>query len=352
MDSRTRMLTALDVGTPDRVPCALGFYPVDLSSLLPPGQQVIGGLDVVFVRFNATEAEEKWRQSARTAPDDTRIGTFAQIDNYNRWSYQPQKPEKRNPLARAASLDELRSFTFPEIVLTDQIKTISQQVAAHHARGLAVGCNLPHLGGELFEAAWRLRGLENFLLDLIERPKWAHLLLDRLTVIACRYAAAVAQADVDVMALGDDIGMPGTLMMSPECWQTFFKPRMAQIIQTARMVKPDIRVIFHSDGTYMPIIPDLIDIGVNGINPLQADHMDALKIRKQFGPELAFWGTVGSQTTFSFASPEAIMREVKNRIDTLGPAGLIMSPAYDIDEPDISWKNIAAFLEAVYVYGG
>lgn len=351
MDSRTRVLTALDGGTPDRIPCALGFYPIDITRLLPPGQRVTGGVDVVFVRFNPAPAEERWRQMARLSPDDTRLGTFYQVTTYEGWSYQPQKPEQRNPLARAKSLDELRNFAFPEIDVEDQIGGVADEVAAYHDQGLAVGCNIPHLGGELFEAAWRLRGLENFLLDLVERPAWAHLLLDRLTAMECRYAEAVARADVDIMALGDDIAMPGTLMISPECWQTFFKPRMAQIIGAARAIKPDVRVIFHSDGSFAPLIPDLIDIGINGINPLQADHMDAAEIRAQYGPALAFFGTIGSQTTFSFASPEAIKHEVKNRIEVLGPAGLILSPAYDIDEPDITWQNIAAFMEAVHDFG-
>ena len=335
MNARTRVLTALHGGTPDRIPCALGFYPVDISQRFPPGIEVAGDVDVAFVRFNPAE----------------RLGTFKQLANYEQWSYLPQILEQRNPLARAKSLEELRDFAFPEIDVDDQIPMVAQRVSAYHAQGLAVGSNLPHLGGELFEAAWRLRGLENFLLDLIDRPTWAHLLLDRLTAMECRYATAVAKAGVDIMALGDDIGMPGTMMIGPEYWRAFFKPRMEHIIQTARAIKPDIAVIFHSDGYFAPIIPDLMDIGINGINPLQADHMDAVEIRKQYGPELVFWGTVGSQTTFSFATPEAIKREVKVRIDTLGPAGLILSPAYDIDEPDIHWQNIVAFIEAVHQYG-
>ena len=84
-----------------------------------------------------------------------------------------------------------------------------------HAPGLAAGGNLPHLGGELFEAAWRLRGLENFLLDLVERKDMAHFLLDRLADLARRNAAALARPGVDVLALDDDVGMPGTMMISP-----------------------------------------------------------------------------------------------------------------------------------------
>jgi uroporphyrinogen decarboxylase len=113
---------------------------------------------------------------------------------------------------------------------------------------------MPHLGGELFEAAWRLRGLENLLLDLIERPDWAHYLLDRLADLARRNAATLAQAGVDVLALDDDVGMPKTMMISPAMWRQFFKPRLANIIQAARLVKSDLRVLFHSDGYFEPIV--------------------------------------------------------------------------------------------------
>jgi len=74
--------------------------------------------------------------------------------------------------------------------------------------------------------------------------------------------------------------------------------------------------------------------------------MDAVRIRRRYGPRLALWGTVGRQTTFAFASPDEIRREVETRIETLGRAGLILCPAYDIDEPDVPWENVAAFLEA------
>jgi uroporphyrinogen decarboxylase len=154
-----------------------------------------------------------------------------------------------------------------------------------------------------------------------------------------------------VLALDDDVGMPGTMMISPATWREFFQPRLAEIIQAARAIKPDLRVLFHSDGYFEPIVGDLIDIGVNAINPLQPEHMDAARIRRRFGSRLALWGTVGRQTTFSFATPDAIRQEVKQRIETLGRAGLILCPAYDIDEPDIPWENIAAFLEAAEAYG-
>jgi uroporphyrinogen decarboxylase len=216
---------------------------------------------------------------------------------------------------------------------------------------MAVGANLPHLGGELFETAWRLRGLENFLMDLALRPEWAHFLLDRLTDLACKNAEALAIAGVDILALDDDVGMPGSMMISPAMWAEFFHPRFARIIGSARAIHPGLRVLFHSDGYFEPIIPSLIELGVNAINPIQPDHMDARRIRSRFGPRLALWGTVGAQTTFSFSTPDAIRHEVKDRIETLGRAGLILCPAYDIDEPDVPWENVAAFLEAAEAYG-
>jgi uroporphyrinogen decarboxylase len=175
--------------------------------------------------------------------------------------------------------------------------------------------------------------------------------LDQLTGLARRNAEALAFAGVDVLSLDDDVGMPCTMFISPAMWRRFFKHRMAEIIGAAKAIKPDVRILYHSDGYIEPIVGDLIDIGVNALNPLQPEHMDATRIRQKYGQRLALWGTVGFQTTLSFGTPEEIRFEVKRRIDTIGRAGLVLCPAYDVDEPDIPWENVAAFLEAVELYG-
>ena len=351
MNARERLLAALDGQEPDRVPCALSFYRVDVERLAPSGAWSDDMVDVRFVRFPPSPEGEALGRLGRPFPPDTRLGTFDQITTYHRWSYRPQTPERRNPLARASSLDDLRRFPFPDASAPLHMAGLAQQVRDLHGRGLAAGGNLPHLGGELFETAWRLRGLESFLLDLIERPDWAAYLIERLTQLASRNARSLAKAGVDLLALDDDIGMPGAMMISPTTWRRFFKPPLADIIQAARALKPDLRVLFHSDGFFEPIIGDLIEIGVNCINPLQPDHMNAARIRRRYGTRLALWGTVGGQTTFSCSTAEAIRREVKVRIDTLGRSGLVLSPAYDLGEPDIPWENIAAFLQAARAYG-
>ena len=351
MNGRERILTALAGGEPDHIPCALNFYRVELEALAPAGQLDEARVDVDFVRFMPSPEEEALRQRAEPFDPDTRLGTPAQVDTYARWQYAPRRPEQSNPLAQARTLDELRDFPFPDLTTPYHVEGLARQVNDLHARGLAAGGNLPHLGGELFEAAWRLRGLENFLVDLLQRPAWAHFLLDRLAELACRNAETLAQAGIDVLALDDDVGMPGSMMISPAIWRAFFKPRVAEIIRTARAIKPALQVVYHSDGYFEPIVGDLIEIGVNAINPLQPEHMDAARVRQRYGTRLALWGTVGRQTTFSFARPDAIRREVRQRIAELGRAGLILCPAYDIDEPDIPWANIAAFLKAVRDYG-
>ncbi len=351
MKSRERLLAAMDGGTPDRVPCALAFYPVDLRRLAPRDVYRDDLVDVHFVSFPLSLEEKALRARVASFRYETRLGTPSQVSTYVRWDYHPETPEQRNPLADAQALDDLRAYPFPDTSSPYRVDQLGQDVAAWQRRGLAVGGNLPHLGGELFEAAWRLRGLENFMLDLIERPDWADFLLDQLAGLACRNAEALAAAGVDVLSLDDDVGMPGTMFISPTAWRRFFKPRLADIIGAARAVKPDIRVLYHSDGYIEPIVGDLIEVGVNALNPVQPDHMDAVRIRRTYGPRLALWGTVGRQTTFSYGTPEEIRREVKHRIDTLGRSGLILCPAYDVDEPDIPWANVAAFLEAVEQYG-
>ncbi len=351
MNSRERLLTALRGGTPDRVPCALGFYHVDLAHPAPRGAQWDELVDIHFIRTPMSPEERALAERVERLPFDTRLGTPGQVLTYERCDYHPESLDDRNPLAHARTLDDLRAYPFPDTSRPYRVDDLSEKVAAWHARGLAVGGNLPHLGGELFESAWRLRGLSAFLLDLVKRPDWADFLLDRLAGLARRNAVALAAAGVDLLALDDDVGIPGTMFISPDLWRRFFKPRMAGIIRDARAVKPDLCVVYHSDGTITPIIEDLVEIGVNALNPLQPEHMDAQAVRRKHGPNLALWGTIGRQTTFSLDTPDSIRREVRLRIETLGRAGLVLCPAYDIDEPDIPRENIVAFLEAVRRYG-
>ncbi|MFH1679455.1 MAG: uroporphyrinogen decarboxylase family protein [Candidatus Eisenbacteria bacterium] len=351
MNARERVRFALEGGEPRPVPCALAFYDVNVRSLAPRGAFRDDSLDIEFVEYPAPPEEEALFERFYADPPDTRLGSRGQMATYAEWDYRPASKESRNPLAAARSLDDLERFALPTARGEPPVEELTRRVRDLHARGLAAGGNPPHLGGELFETAWRLRGLENFLIDLARRPEWADLLLDRLTVVAKRHAAALARAGADVLAIDDDVGMPGGLMISPAMWRRFFKGRLAEILGAARGESRGVRFLYHSDGAFDAILDDLVEIGFHAINPLQPEHMDAAAVRRRFGPSLALWGTVGRQTTFSFASPDEIREEVRLRVETLGRAGLVLSPAYDIDEPDIPWANIAAFLAAAREFG-
>jgi uroporphyrinogen decarboxylase len=270
------------------------------------------------------------------------VGTTAQLRVYHEWDYHPETAGGR--LSGALSVAELAEAVFPDLTSPQRYAGLAEQVRRWHEEGLAVAGSPPHLGGELFESAYRLRGFEQFLLDLKQQPALANYLLDQLTAVTIHNALVLAQAGVDVLLLDDDVAMPTGLLISPATWREFFQPRLRSIIQLAREASPDLLIFYHSDGNFTRLIPDLVEIGVNVINPVQPDCMDAAAIKAEFGDRLALWGTVGTAAAWDFGAPDQIRAEVRQRIQQLGPAGLLLAPAYDIDFTPLD--NIVAFVEA------
>jgi uroporphyrinogen decarboxylase len=350
MNSRERVLTTLAGGCPDRVPVALSFFHIDLEETAPPGAHIPGDVDVRFVWFQPSASEEDFGRFVERFPRDTHLGRAELLRTYAEWGYYPGQPGA-NPLAQATTPTDLEAFSWPDITAEYRSAKLGEQVEVLHHAGYAVAGGPPHLGGELFETAWRLRGLARFLLDLEDNSLLAHTLLDRLVDLCRHNTLLLARAGVDILVLDDDVGMPETMILSPKMWRTFLRPRMASIIESARAVKPDLRVLYHSDGVIEPIIEDLIEIGVDALNPAQPDRMDPQAIKHRYGDRLTLWGTVGVHTTFAHATPDQIRAEVRHRIETLGPRRFILCPAYDVNVPDTPWENIAAFLEAAAQYG-
>ena len=276
------------------------------------------------------------------------MGSLDQLRTYFEWGYFPERGPQR-PLSGAGSLAELIEYVLPDLTSASRHAGLREQVQYWHQRGLAVAGSPPHLGGELFETAWRLRGFEQFLIDLVERPQLAHYLLDQLTSMMAQNAAVLAQAGVDILLLDDDVAMPTGLMISPALWRVYFKPRLERIIELAREIAPDLIVFYHSDGDFSALLPDLVEIGVNVVNPVQPDCMNAQAIRGAFGSRLALWGTVGTAWTWDNGSPDQIRAEVQERIRLLGPGGLLVAPAYDLDYAPRA--NVEAFVQTVLTCG-
>ena len=348
MNSRDRVRQALLCRKPDRLPKALGFFPQALTAVPGIESEEYFSLDVRFAEFRPPDNQDKFLAYMNSLPEDIHLGNQAQLQTYHEWQYHPQKDAAR-PLSSIRSLAELAEFVFPDLSNPARYSGLSAQVKQWHAQGLAVAGSPPHLGGELFEAAWRLRGFENFMMDLVQRRDWANYLLDQLTSMLAENALIIARAGVDILLLDDDVAMPTQLMISPDMWRDYFKPRLAGVINLAREESPELLVFYHCDGNFTQLIPDLIDIGVNVINPVQPDCMDAAFIKREFGNTLAMWGAVGSARLWDRGTPEDIVNEVRRCIETLGPEGFLPAPAYDIDFAPL--ENIVAFIEAVNEFG-
>ena len=163
-------------------------------------------------------------------------------------------------------------------------------------------------------------------------------------------AKLYAQADVDILFLGDDIGMQQTIMMSEEMYTTWIKPRLKKIIGAAKAVRPDLLVFYHSCGYIEPFIPHLIEVGVDVLNPIQPECMDVEKIFREYGDRLSFHGTIGTQSVMPFGTPEEVRANVKRNLDLAGDkSGLFVAPTHLL-EPAVPWENIRAYVEACQNY--
>ena len=344
MNARERVREALLCRKPDKLPKALGFFDQSLEDIAPTRPENYFDLDVRFAEFDPPDNQDEFRRYMDQLPADIHVGSRAQLRTYHEWQYHPEKGTAR-PLSSVRSLKELVEYVLPDLANPNRHTGLSKQVQRWHTQGFAVAGMPPHLGGELFETAWRLRGFENFMIDLADRTDIIAYLLDQLTSMLIENALILARAGIDILLLDDDVAMPTGLMISPDTWRYHFKDRMARVINIAREESPDLLIFYHSDGDFTQLIPDLVDIGINVINPVQPDCMDRAAIKREFGDRLAMWGTVGTARLWDEGSPEQIRSEVRRCIETMGPEGLLLAPAYDIDFAP--FENIVAFVEAV-----
>ena len=248
----------------------------------------------------------------------------------------------RNPLKNCESLAEMTEYPFPDYTLADYSHQ-KGQVEAIHAKGLAA-CGGMQM--TIWEAAWYMRGMEELMMDMLEEDEKADYILDYVTKQSCHRAKKYAEAGCDMIFLGDDVGMQHTIMMSERLYCDYLKPRLKQVIDAARAVNPDILVLYHSDGFVVPFIPHLIEIGVDVLNPVQPECMDFAKIHAEFGDRLSFNGTIGTQTTMPFATPDGVRRKVFENLEIAGDKGGLAPCPSHLIEPEVPWENIEALVRA------
>ena len=261
-------------------------------------------------------------------------------------SYDHFVPPAR--MVNTESLDEIERFPLPDFDAEYRYAGLHEEVDAIRQRNLA---SVAFMAMTIFETAWQIRGLDQLLTDMITGEDRAACLLDRITELSAFRAKRFATAGVDVIHIGDEVGMQDRMFISPDTWRKWLKPRLAQVIGAAREVKPDVVVFYHSDGFVEPIIPELSEIGINALNPVQPECMDPAAVKERYGDRLAFWGTVGIQNTLPFGTPDDVEAEVKLRIETVGRGGgLYLSPTHVI-APEVPYENLFALVEAAKKYG-
>ena len=350
LTSRERVLTAISLREPDRVPMALSFYPTMLPQTGGKDADEQLGTDIRFVEFEPPIEQGKFLQYLERLPTHMTVGNLRTLRIYSEWGYHPETAGSE-PLAGARTLADVKSFSFPNLLEKRRHQHLKEKAQKIHSRGLAAAGLPPHMGGEIFEAAQRLRGFEQLMSDFFRNPQLVDYLFHQLAKIASQSVAILAAAGVDVICLDDDVGEPSRMMMGPDLWRRFLKDPLSQIISAARAENSSVQILYHSDGYIEPIIPDLIEIGVNAINPVQPDVMDPAALKERYGSKLAFWGTVGTASGWVYGTPSAIECEVKDRIETVGSGGgLVIAPAYDL-EPGVKWENVLAFVKAVQKHG-
>jgi uroporphyrinogen decarboxylase len=247
-----------------------------------------------------------------------------------------------HPLTEASSMEDLERYPWPALDKIDY-SYLRSQVEEIHSHGLAV---FVWAECTIWETAWYLRSMDNLFLDMADEDPMATYLFDKITDLACLRARQFAHSRVDILGLGDDIGMQQSTMMSVEMYRAWLKPRLARVIKAAKEIHPEILISYHSDGYILPFIDDLIELGVDILNPVQPECMSFAELHARFGGRLSFSGTLGTQRLLPFGTPEQIREEVHRNLKLAGPkGGLFCCPTHMV-EPEVPWENIMAYVDA------
>ncbi|MBX3084549.1 MAG: hypothetical protein KF716_23120 [Anaerolineae bacterium] len=383
MQPRDRVLTALAHHQPDRNPVDflatpeiwarlaehLHIDPVELTDTQffdPQWEAILRALQVdcrvvSYDQFCAppekalkpAAKQEWWKALSRSTPSRmwrqyTPDGVY-----YDIWGHQIAIVSNASgayeqftvfPLQNAESVEELHNHPWPEpdwfdfTPLRGVIQQINQE-RQHHIRFRI---------GSVFEIAWQLRGMQEFLVDLATDPDLPCYIMDRLTEVYVentRRALTLAGDSIDMVYFYDDVATQQSLMISQTMWRKYIKPYHARLIEVAQAFnKP---VMYHCDGAIAPLIPELLDMGVNVLNPVQADAkgMEPATLKSQYGDRLSFHGGIDIIETLPRGTVEKVVAEVRERVRVLGnQGGYILASSHHI-QSDTPLANVLAMYD-------
>jgi uroporphyrinogen decarboxylase len=339
--------------------CSGGYIPKDIS-LTPPQ------LDRFEAFYGHRDYAGQWRIPVRSASlpfQKTHDGNFGWLGNISArttvdsWGIGHEKARDGShferlvhPLASADRPDQVRAYPFPLPADAWQVQEAAATVRSLQAEDYVVTIPVSPVGGTIFWPAYKLRGMENLLCDMIDNEPLASALFDRVTAICTEQAKLATSCKPDLIHLADDLGTQLSTYMSPALFRHWIKPGLAAVIRSAKTVHPAVLISFHSDGAMQSFIPDLIEIGVDILNPIQPECMEPSDIKRRFGDVLSLYGCIGTQTTMPFGTPEEVKRMTSSCCETLGRnGGLWIAPTHVI-EPEVPWENILAFIETASQY--
>ena len=234
----------------------------------------------------------------------------------------------------------LDGYTFPE---PDEasIRAKCERLVARRDRQYT----MYNIGFSLFERAWALRGMEDILCDFIAEPGFADALLDRIVDYNLKVVDIVAQYPIDCIFFGDDWGQQKGLIMGPDYWRRFIKPRIVRMY--AHVKAKGLQVAQHSCGDINEVFPDLIEAGLDIYNTFQPEVYDIAEMKRLYGKKVTFYGGVSTQQLLPNASPEEVKAAMRHLMEVLGPdGGYVVAPTHSIPD-DVPIANILAFLEVV-----
>lgn len=308
-------------------------------------------LDFGYVDIPWPENPEAWREAfARLGvrlPPNAEVG-FAGVT----WLKPPAESvgaayhfrEMMHPLSAITDAKQLDALPWPDLADPSLYADLPGQVRRIHAQGRVAAC---WLECSVFEFAWYLRGMDGLFADLAEGNGIGDRLLDWFTERTILVGSAHARAGTDVIGLGDDVGTQRGMLVSVPFWRKHLKPRLRGAIAAIRAARtPSPLIRYHSDGDVRAILDDLVEIGVDILNPVQPECMPPAEVLPANQRRLAFWGIIGTQTTMPFGTPGDVRAAVADCARWAREGAKIVVAPTHVLEPDVPWANIEALVTA------
>ncbi len=367
---RERVLAALSHQEPDRVPLSLwgSWYGVTdrlyFSILETLGWKTVAPFRpdrVHSVNYYDDRILERLDVDVRHV-DPGSTGATSRIgpDGVDAWGFEWDysglyRSVKRHPLEKAG-VDEIRRFPLPDpaaMVDADMVFRRLRTIREMDREYAVIGRAVASYG--FFEMAQSLRRHDKLLMDLVLNPDIVHALVERIYE---SYAALlgrfleVAGGDIDILELpGDDFAGNEGLLISPEMFDRFFKDPYRRLVDHARSYNPALKVVFHSDGMIAPLLPRLIEIGVDAVHPLEPlPAADLAAVKRDYGDQISFMGGIDIRSTMQGCA-EDVRSEVRQRLDQLAAGGgYILAPANHL-QWDVPPQNVFVLYDSARELG-